>query len=1064
MTETGTRLLFLVLQRIHPSLKVHDVRGTLTGKLRLEGVRYITEDFHFESKILALVWHPRALIQGRLHIVTVAMNRVTLTLPPNRRSNPPSAVEELPQVSLPLRATLEHFTISDLRIRQGNDKPLTIKRFTLSASFDGPHLTLARSNLDLRDFHLAAHGKITLEAHYPLLVQFKWRHCLDTCDWQGEGHLDGDLTRLVLRHQLTTPFRVDTRGILTHLLTPAPGFDIATRWQAFSWPLDKKIWHTHDGQIHLVGTHAAYQLRLTTRLEGPSLPPATVILNGNGSTQSLQITRLNIRGDIGDLSLQGKISWQPLLAWHLTIQGQHINPATWQPEWPGELTTAIETSGQAPLPLAWQRLEATIDVNQLKGRLRGQSLEATGRLQIRGHIIRTDDFQFGWGQNRIEVYGSSTAKQLNLSFRLHLHQPQLFTSGLQGHLDGIGRITGISDNPEIALHLRSRGLAWQQENMHLSIHSLKLHAKLRPDDPDSYFQLTLDRVRMDRLELHRLIVTGQGSLTQHHASLQAIDDQARKALVTVHGGYRDGVAQWEGKIQKLPLAMGQPFLPSTFKLGGSFEAEFFYQQRGEQRSAWLQWHIPRATLTPQAESHTPLRLYLHDGHGHIQVDQTILQADLLLPFPQRGQIQAKLRTDLDNRILAGTTEFHITDLKEIQIFIPQLETVQGRVEGHLQVAGNYDHPQIKIDLHLTDGSAKVPAAGLALDQIELHLNSDSDKSLIINGLAHSDPGILRINGHLTLEDVPLLTLVLTGKRFTISNLPEAQIQISPSLEIKARERHINVQGKVELPYARLEIKKALLPEQNPDLVTVSEDEIIIGQEPRKKSLPFFLDAKIQVRLGDVVFKGYGVKTKLAGEFRLRQHNLVTHAEGEIQMVKGKFEAYGQKLQISRGRLIFNGPVQNPMIDLHIVRQIKNKDITVAMEISGFADDPKLMLHSTPPLPDQEILSYLLTGRSTWGEGQEPNTEAALTKAVASLGISYLNRLGLVKIARITMEENSLILGKYLVPDLYVGYAVDIFTGLGEAIIRYRLYRNLELEARSGRGQESLSIDYSLETD
>ena len=70
--------------------------------------------------------------------------------------------------------------------------------------------------------------------------------------------------------------------------------------------------------------------------------------------------------------------------------------------------------------------------------------------------------------------------------------------------------------------------------------------------------------------------------------------------------------------------------------------------------------------------------------------------------------------------------------------------------------------------------------------------------------------------------------------------------------------------------------------------------------------------------------------------------------------------FGQRLDIDRGRLIFDGPVDNPALDVVALR--KNLAVEAGVELTGTVRVPRVRLVSNPPVPDGEKLSWLLTGQ------------------------------------------------------------------------------------------------------
>ena len=62
-----------------------------------------------------------------------------------------------------------------------------------------------------------------------------------------------------------------------------------------------------------------------------------------------------------------------------------------------------------------------------------------------------------------------------------------------------------------------------------------------------------------------------------------------------------------------------------------------------------------------------------------------------------------------------------------------------------------------------------------------------------------------------------------------------------------------------------------------------------------------------------------------------------------------------------------------------------------------------------------------------------------------------------------LEDGSLVLGKYLNPDLYLGYAQGLFNPEGAVLLRLRLSDKIDVESRSGI-QQSVDLFYRLEHD
>ncbi len=83
--------------------------------------------------------------------------------------------------------------------------------------------------------------------------------------------------------------------------------------------------------------------------------------------------------------------------------------------------------------------------------------------------------------------------------------------------------------------------------------------------------------------------------------------------------------------------------------------------------------------------------------------------------------------------------------------------------------------------------------------------------------------------------------------------------------------------------------------------------------------------------------------------------------GQLYTVNGTYFAYGQKLSIDPGRLIFDGPLDNPALDIVALR--RNLAVEAGVAVTGTVRVPIITLTSNPPVPDSEKLSWLVLGQS-----------------------------------------------------------------------------------------------------
>jgi translocation and assembly module TamB len=343
------------------------------------------------------------------------------------------------------------------------------------------------------------------------------------------------------------------------------------------------------------------------------------------------------------------------------------------------------------------------------------------------------------------------------------------------------------------------------------------------------------------------------------------------------------------------------------------------------------------------------------------------------------------------------------------------------------------------------GGADLPRLGLHLEEIQLTAENYNGDSLDLEGHIQSGFGSIDIKGNVDIQ--PALgfpsAFKIQGTSFEMINLPEAWVIASPDLEVAFKGDTINVEGEVIIPRANIEpLEFSGSVPISKDVVIVTEGEKEISVEKRK------LYSKVRLTLGEkVAFNGFGLRGNITGSLlAIDTPGKLTTGQGELEVLEGKYKAYGQKLQIERGRLLFaGGPIDDPGLDVKAIR--KSGDITSGVYVRGTLKNPQMELFSSPTLDQTDALSYLVLGRptdqATGEEGQE------LHNAAMSLGLGgggFLaeqvgETFGIEEVdieAGSTADEATLFIGKYLSPRLYISYGIGLFEPVSTLRIRYQI--------------------------
>jgi translocation and assembly module TamB len=296
------------------------------------------------------------------------------------------------------------------------------------------------------------------------------------------------------------------------------------------------------------------------------------------------------------------------------------------------------------------------------------------------------------------------------------------------------------------------------------------------------------------------------------------------------------------------------------------------------------------------------------------------------------------------------------------------------------------------------------------------------------------------------------------------NVPEVRIVASPDIKLRVDGRRIDIDGTVTVPYARIapvELTGAVLP---------SGDEVLLGRTVTPPEERFQVYSHIRLALGeDVSIDTYGLAGKLSG-------GVVATAVpgdpgtgvGELKVDEGKYTVLGRRLDVERGRLLFNGGLlSNPGVDLRAVRHLA--DIDVGANVRGTLRAPTLSFFSNPPVSQTQIVSLLVAGgtleqlRSNETQLVGTTRRELLIQGGAILASELGAKLGLedVSLESTRQDQTSLVLGKFLSPRLYVSYGVSLTESINTLKLQYTLGDRWTIRTEAGENR-SADVVYTIE--
>ena len=845
-----------------------------------------------------------------------------------------------------------------------------------------------------------------------------------------------------------------------------------------------------------------YLGNLSAALDGPA-GAFSVQTPLSGDLQQIHLPQLQVRAGQGRIDGQLTVGFANAVRWDAQLQVSDFDPAYWVAELPGRIAGPISSKGQ----LLDGRLELTGDLD-LQGRLRGQPTQLQAQLGGAGERWSVSTLSMRLGDNRIDGNGQLD-QRLQGQVRIALNRLGQLWPGLQGRATGRLDLAGNLQAPQGNFSLNGQGLAFEETRLR----QLGLDATL-DGNGQAKLQLRGQGIASGDSQLGNLTVNGGGNQRQQQMDLSLRGPQLQTSLA-LDGTLEQG--NWRGRLSRADIqAGGQDWrlqAPASLVRLASGEidlgahclrsgaASLCGENQRLQPEPKIRYRLadfPLDSLAPwfpddfawqgtlDADVHLDLpaagpsgRVLVDAGSGSWRVrdngqwvdftyDSLRLSSELR---PQRidtelnlrGQrigelsLQAQLDPRPANKPLSGQFRLSGLDLAIARPFVPMVEHLAGQLNGSGTLSGDLLKPLVNGQLALSGGEISGGELPTSFEDLQLRVLIAGESLQLNGGWRNGERGQGTLNGALAWDGPLSGNLNVQGNRLPVTVEPYANLEVEPDMQVRLADDQLSVSGKVSIPRGKIVVRE--LP---PSTVKVSDDAVIVGAEAREKQ-PVAINMDIDVDVGSdkLTFSGFGLNAELAGRVHIGDD---LDTRGELNLNKGNFRGYGQRLTIRRARLMFAGPIDQPFLDIEAIRKVD--DVVAGLRVTGSAEQPRTEVFSEPAMSQEQALSYLVLGRplSTGSEDNNMLAQAALALGVAgSSGVtgSVAQSLGIQDFQLDTDgsgRNTSVVASGNLSERLSLRYGVGVFEPVNTVALRYALTRRLYLEAASGLAS-SLDLFY-----
>lgn len=508
-------------------------------------------------------------------------------------------------------------------------------------------------------------------------------------------------------------------------------------------------------------------------------------------------------------------------------------------------------------------------------------------------------------------------------------------------------------------------------------------------------------------------------------------------------------------------------------LPAGYDVDFTLQGDGAPRD----WRgIAQLRLGRELSGHFLLRL---KDNRRLLVDadlkgprQVVVKGNLDLPLelsppqlPLRGSISGKLTTTLDLRSL--TLLFGLDDHR-----------ATGTARLSLDISGSLQQPVIEGTGSLREATYENLAAGVKLSGLRADLAATRSEVRLSNLSARTaQRGSISGDAVLSLRDLrrPSFSFSVALDRAQVLGLQNAQVQASGKLSGNGTADFVDIHG--DITVNRAEIYLAGFGSSSAaSMLNIVEINVPphLRRAKRQAAIPaaaYRLNLDVRVSAPRAVFvRGQGLDSEWSAKAHVRGTADDPQVDGELRLIRGKYEFFDALMTFNSGLIDFRaGNVTNP--DLDIKANVKGKQVTANIAVGGSAQAPEVVLTSTPPLPQDEILSRVFFDKSVteltpmemvrvaqivgvmsgrMGGGVDPITQLRKKAGIDMFSVNRDDKTG----------DTSVSVGKYLSDGVYMSVDQGLNTEGSAVKLQIELKPNLQLETRVGNdNNNSVGINW-----
>lgn len=454
-------------------------------------------------------------------------------------------------------------------------------------------------------------------------------------------------------------------------------------------------------------------------------------------------------------------------------------------------------------------------------------------------------------------------------------------------------------------------------------------------------------------------------------------------------------------------------------------------------------------------------------------DLKVLSAEGNVPLPV-SVLQQNFSPDLSAPVSASVRMNG--EIAEFWPYVPAPDhQLSGQIKLELDVAGTLDAIGWKGNIDLSDGQYENLVYGTILDQIAFRGDFDQN-GLSIPSITATDGGngSLDASVDLKMKDGGKAAYDVGAKlrNFALSRIDELQFWADLDAKVNGNQDGADIKSTVTVQRGEVDLTLAL-PESVPTIEVANLSgggaQEKTGQEAEEENgFSGNLDVKVNIPRRLFV-RGKGLDSEWGGTLEISGTTDEPMIVGQLSALRGQLDIIGKTFVIKDSRITFaGGTPPDPMLDIKGV--YTTDDLEVIAGFQGPASDSGLVLSSSPSLPEDEILSRVLFGKSQGSLG--PVEAVQLASALNGLSgrgagldiVGNVRRFIGADVLQVGGGEDGpeVKVGKYLTEGVYVGTKAGSTPGASGVEVEIEVTPNISVTSETTEIDSKAGVQYRLD--